>query len=295
MILWFFFPMESDEDNTPQQQQEEGDADTGGNKKASSKSDSLFPLSDSSRKAQRREDQRNLYELQCEMEKLKLEAEDDSEGSDVAENFCRNKSRAVYQECPIKPEKFPGKCFNRWELWVKHYKSEVKANGWSDMQAIEALPARLTSWAVEEFETGSRHFVEKVLGEKTLKFDALLEILEPKMQQYRSKRAARSEFKAVKQMENESLKDYFRRVRYLGDLALSEKSLAEKDQDLRDQFLEGLFDLRLQQKLHEDENDRNFCEVLYRAQELGLIQKNSEERRRPLLSLFPDVRSTDQG
>ena len=83
------------------------------------------------------------------------------------------------------------------------------------------------------------------------------------MQQYRSKRAARSEFKAVKQMENESLKDdYFRRVRYLEDLALSEKSLKRRDEELRDQFLDGLFDFRLQQKLFEDETDRNFFEVL---------------------------------
>ena len=178
-----------------------------------------------------------------------MEAEDDSEESDVPENSCRSKSRTVYQECPIKPEKFPGNCCNRWELWVKHYKSVVKANGWSDEQAIEALPACLTSWAVEEFETVPRHYVEKVLGEKSPQFDALLEVLEPKMQQYRNKRAARSEFKAVKQMENESLKEYFRRVRYLGDLALSEKSLAEKDQDLRDQFLDGLFEFRLQQTL----------------------------------------------
>ena len=275
--------MESDEGNTPQQQQEEGDADTGVKKKCSSKSHSLFPLSESSKKTQRREVQCTLYELQCELQKLKLEAEDDSEESDVAENSCRSKSRAVHQECPIKPEKFPGNCFNRWELWVKHYKSIVKVNRWSDAQAIEALPACLTSWVLEEFETVPRHYVEKVLEEKTPKFDALLEVLEPKMQQYRSKRAARSEFKAVKQMENESLKDYFRRVRYLGDLALSEKSLIERDQDLREQFLEGLFDFRLQQKLYEDQTDRNFCEVLYRAQELELIQKNSEERRGPLL------------
>ena len=103
------------------------------------------------------------------------------------------------------------------------------------------------------------------------------------MQQYCSKRATRSEFKAVKQMENESLKDYFRRVRCLGDLALSEKSLTERDHDLRDQFLDGLFDLRLQQKLYEDETDRNFCEVLNRAQELELIQRISEERRGPLM------------
>ena len=275
--------MESDEDNTPQQQQEEGDADPGDKKKCSSKSHSLFPLSESSKKAQRREVQCKLFEIQCELERLKLEAEDGSEESDVAENSCRSKSRAVHQECPIKPEKFPGKFFNRWELWVKHFKSVVKANRWSDAQAIEALPACLTSWALEEFETVPRHYVEKVLGEKTPKFDALLEVLEPKMQQYRSKRAARSEFKAVKQMDNESLKDYFRRVRYLGDLALSEKSLTERDQDLRDQFLDGLFDFRLQQKLYEDQTDRNFCEVLYRAQELELIQKNSEERRGPLL------------
>ena len=275
--------MESDEGNTPQQQQEEGDADTGVKKKCSSKSHSLFPLSESSKKTQRREAQCKLYELQCELERLKLEAEDDSEESDVAENSCRSKSRAVHQECPIKPEKIPGNCFNRWELWVKHYKSIVKVNRWSDAQAIEALPACLTSWALEDFETVPRHYVEKVLGEKTPKFDALLEVLEPKMQQYRSKRAARSEFKAVKQMENESLKDYFRRVRYLGDLAVSEKSLIERDQDLREQFLEGLFDFRLQHKLYEDQTDRNFCEVLYRAQELELIQKNSEERRGPLL------------
>ena len=51
------------------------------------------------------------------------------------------KTKAVYQKSPIKPEKVPGKDFNRWELWVKHYKSEAKANGWTDQQAIAALPA----------------------------------------------------------------------------------------------------------------------------------------------------------
>jgi len=126
----------------------------------------------------------------CELQKLEMEAEDDSEESDVAKNFCRIKSRALYQESPIKAEKIPGKLFNRWELWVRHYKSVVKANGWSDMQAIEAIPTCLTSCAVEDFETVPRQYVEKVLSEKNPQFDASLEMLEPKMQQYRSKRAA---------------------------------------------------------------------------------------------------------
>ena len=83
------------------------------------------------------------------------------------------------------------------------------------------------------------------------------------MKLYRSRRAALPEFNAVNQRKNESLKDYSRRVRYLGDLSLAEKSLTERDQNLRDRFLEGLFDFRLQQKLYEDEMDRNFCEVFF--------------------------------
>ena len=55
-----------------------------------------------------------------------------------------------------------------------------------------------------------------------------------------------------------------------------------RERHLRDQFLEGLFDSRLQQKLYEGEINRNFCEVLRHPQELELIQKNArdvEQRR----------------
>ena len=139
--------------------------------------------------------------------------------------------------------------------------------------AIAALPACLTSWAVEEFETVPRKYIEKVPWEEAPIFETLLEVLKPKMQQYKSPRATRSEFKSPRQNENESMKKYFRGVRYLGDLALCEKTLEEKNKDLRDQFLEGLFDSRLQQKLYEDETNRNFLEALQRAQELELIRK----------------------
>ena len=39
------------------------------------------------------------------------------------------KTKALYEKSPIKPEKLHGKDFNRWELWVKRYKSMAKANG----------------------------------------------------------------------------------------------------------------------------------------------------------------------
>ena len=138
---------------------------------------------------------------------------------------------------------------------------------------------------MEEFETFPRKYIEKVPGEEAPIFETLLEVLKPKMQQYRSPRATRSEFQSVRQKENESLKEYFRRVRYLGDLALCEKNLEEKDK-------EGLFDSRLQQKLYEDERNRKFCEVLQRAQELELIQKNARDvdRRRDKTTRADSVR-----
>ena len=70
-------------------------------------------------------------------------------------------------------------------------------------------------------------------------------------------------------------------------MALSEKTIDERDKDLRDQFLEGLFDARLQQMLYGDEANRNFSEVLQRAQELELIQKNARDaefrREKPVI------------
>ena len=142
----------------------------------------------------------------------------------------QRKTKAVYEKSPIKPENFPGKDFNRWELWVKHYKSVAKVNGWTDQQAIAALPACLTSWAVEEFETVRRKYIEKVPGEEPPMFETLLEILKPRIQQNRSPRATRTEIKSVRQNKNESLKEYFRRVRYLADLALCEKNVRRERQ-----------------------------------------------------------------
>ena len=210
----------------------------------------------SSMRGEKVDRRRAAHDLKMQMKDLQFRLRElgTASGSDGDQSTCAEplgvrqwKTKAVYEKSPIKPEKFPGKDFNRWELRVKHYKSVAKANSWTDQQAIAALPACLTSWAVEEFETVPRKSIEKVPEEEAPIFETLLEVRKPNMQQCRSPRATRSEFISVRQNENESLKEYFRRVRYLGDLALCEKTLEEKDKDLRDQFLEGLFDSRLQQ------------------------------------------------
>ena len=185
--------------------------------------DSDYPSRQKSDKAMRELDlQHRMLELKHQWKLLRAEEDSNSDNSTLAEvaGERRKKSKAVYEKSRIKPERFPGKDFNRWELWVKHCESVAKANGWSDQQAIAALPACLTSWAVKEFERVPRKYIEKLPGEPSPTFSILLEVLKPKMQQCRSPRATRSEFTAVKQSENEFLREYFRRVRYLGDLAL---------------------------------------------------------------------------
>ena len=123
-----------------------------------------------------------MLELKHQWKLLRAEDDSNSDDSTLTEvaGERRKKSKAVYEKSPIKPERFPGKDFNGWELWVKHYKSVAKANGWSDQQAIAALPACLTSWAVEEIETVPRKYIEKLPGEPSPTFSKLLEVLKPK-------------------------------------------------------------------------------------------------------------------
>ena len=84
-----------------------------------------------------------MKDLQFRLRELGTTGGSNSDKSIFAEplGVRQRKTKAVYEKCPIKPEKFSGKDFNRWELWVKHYKSVAKANGWTDQQAIAALPA----------------------------------------------------------------------------------------------------------------------------------------------------------
>ena len=224
---------------------------TGGSKPLLSKSTkiSFVGLADAEKEC-KRDAYRRLKEMEKEIKRFKIEADLDSDDSMVLENESKRRQKPLYEKSPIKPEKFPSKDYNRWENWVKHFKAVAKANGWNDSQKIAAIPTCLTSWAIEEFETVPKRYIEKEPGSYPPRFDELLEILKPKMQQYRSQRATRSEFKAVKQWENEDLRDYSRRVRQLADIAFPEKSLRERERDMRDQFIEGLFDSRIQLSLY---------------------------------------------
>ena len=104
---------------------------------------------------------RRLKEMKNEIKRFKIEADLDSDDSMAHENESKKRQKPLYEKSPIKPKKFPGKDYNRWESWVKHFKAVAKARGWNDSQKIAAMPTCLTSWAIEEFETVPQRYIEK--------------------------------------------------------------------------------------------------------------------------------------
>ena len=78
----------------------------------------------------------------------------------------------------------------------------------------------------------------------------------------------------LKQGENKTSRKCFKPVRYLGDLTFSENTHHERDTDLRDQVLLGLYNSKLQQKVYGDAAYRRFFAVQKKFQ---LFQKNAQE------------------
>ena len=124
---------------------------TGGSKPLLSKSTKFFfvGLADTEREC-KRDAYRRLKEMEKEIKRSKLK-QTYSDDSLALENESKKRQKPLYEKWPIKPEKFPGKDYNRWESWVKHFKAVAKTNGWIDRQKIAAMPTCLTSWAIEEF------------------------------------------------------------------------------------------------------------------------------------------------
>ena len=94
--------------------------------------DSDYPSRQKGDKAMRKLDfQPRMLELKHQWELLRAEDNSNSDDSMLTEvaGERREKSSVLYEKSSIKPDGFPGKDFNRWDLWMKHYKSVAKANG----------------------------------------------------------------------------------------------------------------------------------------------------------------------
>ena len=107
---------------------------------------------------------RQLKEMEKDVKRFKIEEELVSDDSLILEHETRKRQKPLIERTPIQPEKFPSKYYNRWRNWVRHFKAVAKANGWTGSKKSAAKPTCVISWALEEFDTVPRRYVDKEPG-----------------------------------------------------------------------------------------------------------------------------------
>ena len=144
------------------------------------------------------------------------------------------------------------------------------------------LPTCLTGWALDKFTSMPAHFREKVDGFEEPTLDRMLAELEQRLMPFQTQSAARAEFKNLMQEEGEGLRDFARRVRYLGEVANTNLAAQARDDMNREQFTDGLCDFELQELLLREDLE-NFNQAVARAQALDMARKTvrMKSRRRP--------------
>ena len=225
-----------------------------------------------------REREHRMRELREQIEAMSVQLETlHALKDESAENSVpQRKEKPVFSGVPVRQERFPSKGLDRWGVWVKHFKCVAQANGWPDIQSIQAIPACLTGWALEAYGTIPAHMTDYVRGYPAPTLEALLTFLTPRMQQYCDEKILRSEFRFLAQLADESIQDFARRIRIAADGAFGSLPDEARTIHMKEQFLDGLQDHEIQTKMLEDETDRDFAEIVQRAQRLDAIKKTAD-------------------
>ena len=171
----------------------------------------------------------------------------------------------------LHPERFPSKDYPSWRMWQQHFRSVCRANGWSDAKSLQVLADSLSGWATDEIHSAPE-ICQNDLAE-------MLQFLKGRLSPYRNERISRGEFKNLYQGAEETLSEFARKIRNVGNRAYPEVPVNQRDQFLREQFIEGLYDMDVQVELLK-EPEQDFLETLTRAQQLDSIRRTARNNPR---------------
>ena len=202
----------------------------------------------------------------------------------VAAANALDRQQGVFGFGTIRPDRFPSTSYQNWADWRKHFAWVADANRWDDEQARMVLPTCLTGWALDEFTSMPAHFREEVEGFDEPTLGRMLGELDHRMMPFQTQAGARAEFKNLMQGEKEGLREFSRRVRSLGDVANANIAAPARDDMNREQIIDGLFDVDLQDLLLREDLG-TLAQAIARAQALELVNKSSRARNRRKLHL----------
>ena len=181
----------------------------------------------------------------------------------------------------IRPDRFPSNSYQNWSDWRKHFAWFADANRWEDEQARMVLRTCLTGCALDEFTSMPAHFREEVddFPDPTLR--GMLSELDQRMMPIQAQAGVREEFKNLMQSDKEGLRECGR-VRSLDDVAIANVGAQARDDMNREQFIDGLYDVELQDLILPEELG-SLAQAVARAQALELVNKSSRARNRKKL------------
>ena len=179
----------------------------------------------------------------------------------------------------IRPDSFPSQNYPDWSQWKTHFYRVGRANGWTELQGLQAVPVCLIGYALDEYNAAPRELREQVDGEDAPTLAALFNHLGREMGMMRNDRLGKAEFRKLRQQPEETLREFARRVRNIGKIAYSEKDPNTRDELFREKFLEGLSDVQLEVQLLK-ENPQTFGDLVNRAVDLEVIARTTRGRSR---------------
>ena len=179
----------------------------------------------------------------------------------------------------IRPDSFPSQNYPDWSQWKTHFYRVGRANGWTELQGLQAVPVCLVGYALDEYNAAPRELREQVDGEDAPTLAALFNYLGREMGMMRNDRLGKAEFRKLRQQPEETLREFARRVRNIGKIAYSEKDPNTRDELFREKFLEGLGDVQLEVQLLK-ENPQTFGDLVNRAVDLEIIARTTRGRSR---------------
>ena len=151
-------------------------------------------------------------------------------------------------------------------------------HGWTDEQARSTIPTLLVGWAMQEFNAMPQHYRVQEQDQLAPTLPRMMTYLDPRISPYRSPRTARTEFKNSAQAVIEVIREFSRRVRSLREIANATMNAATGDNMIQKLFIDGLFDLEIQELLLREDTNK-FNDTVDRALNIDLISRGSRLRQ----------------
>ena len=99
----------------------------------------------------------------------------------------------------IRPDSFPSQNYPDWAQWKMHFYRVGRANGWTELQGLQAVPVCLIGYALDEYNAAPRELKEQVEGADAPTLAALFNHLGREMGMMQNDRLGKAEFRKLRQ------------------------------------------------------------------------------------------------